>query len=119
MNVGNSLGLGVGKHLAASYPYSAGIGVGAVAYFILQGILRPTILKWALAPRFSFLFMPPGCGWLKSLDYEKVIADDLFLVVLCAVLCANGTFDVQRSADRWQQTGICERIAAPRICVCR
>lgn len=33
-----------------------GIGVGAVAYFILQGILRPTILKWASAPRFLFLF---------------------------------------------------------------
>ena len=119
MNVGNSLQRGIGKHLAASYPYSAGIGVGVVAYFGCKGILRPAILKWASAPRFSFLFMPPGCGWLKSLDYEKVIADDLFLVVLCAVLCANGTFDVQRSADRWQQTGICERIAEPRICVCR
>ena len=33
MNVGNSLQRGIGKHLAASYPYSAGIGVGAVAYF--------------------------------------------------------------------------------------
>ena len=34
INVGNSLGLGVGTHLAASYPYLADIGVGAVAYFI-------------------------------------------------------------------------------------
>ena len=62
MNVGNSLGLGVGKHLAASYPYSAGIGVGAVAYFIPKGILRPTILKWASAPRFLFYLCRRGAG---------------------------------------------------------
>lgn len=87
--------------------------------FFHFGLYPTPLISYIAVPRFSFLFMPPGCGWLKSLDYEKVIADDLFLVVLCAVLCANGTFDVQRSADRWQQTGICERIAEPRICVCR
>lgn len=72
---------GIGKHLAASYPYSAGIGVGAVAYFIPKGILRPTILKWASAPRFLFLFMPPGCGWRKKSNVfmekeKKVYSDD-------------------------------------------
>ena len=53
MNVGNSLQRGIGKHLAASYPYSAGIGVGVVAYFGCKGILRPAILKWASAPRLN------------------------------------------------------------------
>lgn len=54
--------MGVGKHLAASYPYSAGIGVGVVAYFGCKGILRPAILKWASAPRFLFCLCHRGAG---------------------------------------------------------
>ena len=88
---------------------------GGCCLFWLQRYPTTYDSEMGFGTTLSFLFMLPGCGWLKSLDYEKVIADDLFLVVLCAVLCANGTFDVQRSADRWQQTGICERIAEPRI----
>ena len=36
--------------------------MGAGAYFILQGILRPTILKWASAPRFLFCLCRRGAG---------------------------------------------------------
>lgn len=45
MNVGNSLELGVGMRLAASYPYFSGIGVGVDAYFEFNGILRPILMK--------------------------------------------------------------------------
>lgn len=45
MNVGNSLELGIGMHLTASYPYFADIGVGVDAYFKFNGILRPILMK--------------------------------------------------------------------------
>ncbi len=77
MNVGNSLQRGIGKHLAASYPYSAGIGVGVVAYFGCKGILRPAILKWASAPRFLFCLCRRGAGGRISFSNE------IFLLLIC------------------------------------
>ena len=62
MNVGNSFGWGMGKHLAASYPYSADIGVGVVAYFESKGILRPIPIEIGFGTTLSFCILPSGCG---------------------------------------------------------
>jgi hypothetical protein len=77
VNVGNSLQRGIGKHLAASYPYSAGIGVGVVAYFGCKGILRPAILKWASAPRFLFCLCCRGADRKIGPSYE------IFFIFIC------------------------------------
>lgn len=60
MNVGNSFWRRIGRHLLASYPYSADIGVGLSLISRQKVLLRPVILKWASVPRFSFYYQSSG-----------------------------------------------------------
>lgn len=73
MNVGNSFGWGMGTHLAASYPYSADIGVGVVAYFESKGILRPIPIEIGFGTTLSFCILPSGCGRQKNQKIMKKI----------------------------------------------
>lgn len=66
MSVGNSFWRRIGRHLLASYPYSAGIGAGLSLISRQKVLLRPAILKWASVPRFSFLLPVVGVRTIQS-----------------------------------------------------
>lgn len=87
MNVGNSFGWGMGTHLAASYPYSADIGVGVVAYFESKGILRPIPIEIGFGTTLSFCILPSGCGRQNKFFFMKKW---ILLALLCAMLGACG-----------------------------
>lgn len=63
----------MGTHLAASYPYSADIGVGVVAYFESKGILRPIPIEIGFGTTLSFCILPSGCGRQKNQKIMKKI----------------------------------------------
>ena len=87
MNVGHSFGWGMGTHLAASYPYSADIGVGVVAYFESKGILRPIPIEIGFGTTLSFCILPSGCGRQNKFFFMKKW---ILLALLCAMLGACG-----------------------------
>ena len=77
----------MGTHLAASYPYSADIGVGVVAYFESKGILRPIPIEIGFGTTLSFCILPSGCGRQNKFFFMKKW---ILLALLCAMLGACG-----------------------------
>ena len=78
MNVGNSFWRRIGRHLLASYSYSADIGVGLSLISRQKVLLRPAILKWASVPRFSFYYQSSGYGRYRRF-YSGLVGFDFQL----------------------------------------
>lgn len=88
MNVGNSLGLGVGTHLAASYPLFGGYRRGGCRLFYSQRYPTTSDSEMGFGTTLSFCFCCRGAGGRNASIMKKLLLI-VCLLLSCGVVCAQ------------------------------